>query len=114
MNEHRGSGYLITGLVIGLLVGFFAAWFLVPVQPYNTSPAQLQEDAKDQYRTMIAIAFISDGDLVRARARLELLGDADMYSALVQQAQRTLAAGQPAEDIRALGILASALKQAAP
>jgi uncharacterized membrane-anchored protein YhcB (DUF1043 family) len=114
MNERRGSWYLLTGLVIGVVLGVLYAWFIQPAPNKDVSPAALQAESKDQYRTMIAIAFVADGDLVRARARLELLHEADLYRALAEQAQRLLAAGKSAEDARALGILANALKQANP
>ncbi|MCC7130720.1 MAG: hypothetical protein B6D39_08855 [Anaerolineae bacterium UTCFX2] len=117
--EKRGPWYLLTGLVIGVLLGVGYTRFFQPVEYVETSPASLRQDFKDQYRTMIAAAYLANGDLVRARARLELLQDADSVRALTEQAQRKLAEEGGSEsgisdEARALGLLAVALGQAPP
>jgi len=114
MRERRGSWYLLTGLLLGAVLGVLYAWVVRPVQYTNTSPQTLRADYKDQYRALIASAYLSNGDLVRARARLDLLGETDIYAVLAKQAQRTLAEGGSSLEARALGILAVALGQAPP
>jgi hypothetical protein len=89
--EKRGPWYLLTGLVLGIALGLIYAWIFQPVQYVDTSPASLRSDFKDQYRALIAAAYLGNGDLVRARARLELIKDEDMFRAISEQAQRTLA-----------------------
>ncbi|MDD2696431.1 MAG: hypothetical protein PHD58_10960, partial [Anaerolineales bacterium] len=91
--ERRGAWFLLTGLIIGAVLGLLYAWVVQPVQYTNTAPASLRADFKDRYRALIALAYSADGDLVRARARLELLEDDDSYRSLAEQAQRTLAEG---------------------
>jgi hypothetical protein len=113
-SESRGPWYLLTGLVIGIALGLLYAWVFQPVQYTDTGPASLRSDFKDQYRALIAAAYLGNGDLLRARARLELLKDEDMYRALTEQAQRTLAQQGSEIDARALGMLAIALGQAPP
>ena len=110
MNEKRGSWYLITGVMIGAVLGLAYAWLVQPVQYTNTAPGSLEENYKDHYRYMIAAAYMSNGDLVRAKARLELLKDANIYQTLAEQAQKSLAAGKTFEEARTLGMLASALQ----
>jgi hypothetical protein len=114
MNENRGPWYLLTGLVIGAVLGLLYAWLVRPVQYTNTAPSSLRADYKDQYRAIIAAAYLANGDLLRARARLELLQDADLYRVLAEQAQRTLAGGGSPQEARGLGLLAVALGQAPP
>ena len=87
--EQRGPWYLLTGLVIGILIGIVYARYFQPVRYVDTTPSSLRNDFKDQYRSLIAAAFLSNGDLIRARARLELLEDPDAFQALTDQAQRT-------------------------
>lgn len=112
-NDNRGPWYLITGLVVGIAIGVLVAWVVQPVNYTNTNPASLRADFKDQYRAMIAAAYLASGDLVRAKDRLKLLEDEDPYRTLAEQAQRTLAEGTFPQDARALGMLAIALGQPA-
>ena len=107
----RGSWYLLTGLLIGLVLGLLVAWVLAPVEYVDTAPASLRPDFKDQYRGMIASAYLVTGDLGRAQSRLSLLGDVDPLQALTLQAQNALSAGDPDGSAYALARLADALKQ---
>jgi hypothetical protein len=110
-DEERGPWYLLTGLIIGAVLGLLYAWNVQPVQYVDTSPASLRQDFKDQYRALIAASYVANGDLVRAEARLKLLGDEDLYRAISEQAQRTLADDGSTNQARALGLLAIALGQ---
>ena len=114
MRDNRGPWYILTGLIIGAVIGLLYAWAVQPVQYTNTTPASLRSNFKDQYRSLIALAYVSNGDMVRAKARLELLKDEDTYKALAEQAQRTLAEGGFPQEARALGLLAASLGQASP
>lgn len=112
MRDGRGPWYLFTGLVLGAVAGLLYAWVVRPIRYTNTTPASLRADFRDQYRALIASAYVSNSDLVRAQARLDLLQDADTYRVVAEQAQRTLADGNSLEEARALGLLAVALGQA--
>lgn len=109
--DERGHWYLLTGLIIGLILGLVYAWVIQPVEYVDTSPASLRADFKDQYRALIAAAYVSNGDLVRALARLQLLKDEDTFRALSEQAQRTLAQDSSSREAQALGLLAIAIGQ---
>jgi hypothetical protein len=113
-SEERGPWYLLTGLIIGIVLGVLYTRYIQPVDYIDTSPALLRSDFKDQYRVLIATAYTANGDLVRARARLELLKDPDIFRALSEQAQRTLAENSSSVEARSLGLLAIALGQAPP
>ncbi len=113
-SEERGPWYLLTGLIIGIVLGVLYTRYIQPVEYIDTSPALLRQDFKDQYRLLIAAAYTANGDLVRGKARLELLKDPDVFRALSEQAQRTLAENGSADDARSLGMLAIALGQAPP
>jgi len=109
--EARGFWYLLTGLLIGLILGLAYAWLVQPVRYVDTPPASLKVESKDQYRMMIAIAYAADNDLVRASERLKLLQDEDPFQALTGQAQRILAAEGSLEEARFLSALAVAIEQ---
>jgi hypothetical protein len=111
MKEERGPWYLLTGLVLGAVLGLVYAWFYAPVKYMDVSPASLSEANKDQYRAVISAAFAANGDLPRARARLNLLNDPDPARVLAVQAQRALAEGHPEQEVYALGLLAVSLSE---
>jgi hypothetical protein len=111
MKEERGPWYLLTGLLIGAVLGLAYAWFYAPVHYVDSSPASLSESYRDHYRVLISAAFLANGDLPRARARLGLLGDPDPARLLAIQAQRALAEKQPEQVIHALGLLAVSLSE---
>jgi hypothetical protein len=110
-HENRGPWYLLTGVVLGVIFGLVYAWAISPVRYVDTAPVSLRSEFKDQYRTLIAIAYTANGDLPRAEARLKLLGDPDPARMLTIQAQRALVEKRPDTEINALGALALALTQ---
>lgn len=100
----------ILALAAGIGLGIFYAWTIAPVRYINTTPSSLRADFKDQYRILIAASYASTHDLVRAKSRLELLGDADPIQALTAQAQRMLAFGQPFDLVQQVAMLADDLQ----
>jgi hypothetical protein len=108
---HNTFLHIITALLAGLLLGLAYSWFISPVTYVDASPAILRADFKDQYRSVIAASYASTRVLARARARLELLGDADPTGELSAQAQRMLASGETFEIVQPLAQLATDLQQ---
>lgn len=100
----------LVGLLVGLGVGLAYAWVFAPPQLTGSAPSQLRADFKDTYRGAIASAYSATGDLQRAKARLNLLREADPEQALVAQAQRALSAGLPFDHAQDLARLASDLQ----
>ncbi|MBI5946264.1 MAG: hypothetical protein HY864_18030 [Chloroflexi bacterium] len=103
--------HLLLALLIGLGLGLAYSWYISPVTYVDASPAILRSDFKDQFRDVIAASYVSTHDLARARARLSLLGDADVIAELSAQAQRMVAAGESFERIQPLARLAADLQQ---
>ena len=114
MSDERGPWYLVTGLILGAALGLVYAWLIAPHTYADTSPASLQLEFKDQYRAMVALAYLADGNFLRAQARLELLKDEDSIQVLNEQAQRSLSEGAAPRESQALGLLAVALGQGGP
>jgi hypothetical protein len=100
----------LLALALGVGVGLAYAWLVSPLGAVDASPRALRADFKDAFRSAIAAAYAATGDLERARARLELLGDPDPAQALTAQAQRMLAAGEPLDSARQVALLASILQ----
>ncbi len=114
MDEERGSLYLITGLIIGVVLGLVYAWIISPVEYVDTTPDSLRPDLKEYYQLVIAKAYQSTGDLERARARLDLLEITDPQIVLAAQSQRYLADGASVQDAEALAELAASLGEDPP
>ncbi len=111
MRDERGPWYLLTGFVLGAVLGLVFAWVVAPVEYVDTSPSSLREDFKDRYRALIAAAYLANGDIARAQARLNLLRDKEVARTLAEQAQRTLAGGGSPDEAQALALLALDLGQ---
>ncbi|MBC8331833.1 MAG: hypothetical protein H8E28_07610 [Anaerolineae bacterium] len=109
MRESRGSWYLLTGLIIGVVVGLVVSWMLPPAAVSNSAPDSLRPDYKDAYRALVALAYDATGDQTRANARLALLADDDPAGVLAAQSQRYLAEGFSYNEALALARLSSVL-----
>jgi hypothetical protein len=107
--EKRGHWYLLTGLILGVVFGLVYAWVFSPVEYVDAGPNSLRADFKDQYRLLVALAYLADNNLVRAEARLNTLKDADIAGSVAMQAQRYLADGKPEIETHSLSLLAVAL-----
>ncbi|MFZ6026797.1 MAG: hypothetical protein ACOYYS_03695 [Chloroflexota bacterium] len=109
--DDRGSLYLVTAFVLGVIVGLVYGWAIEPLQYSDTDPGALRADFKDHYRVLIARAFLSNQDIGRAVGRLKLLNDVDSVVALTLQAQRAIAESRPEKEVQALTYLMLALSQ---
>ncbi|MFQ5612957.1 MAG: hypothetical protein ACE5H9_12570 [Anaerolineae bacterium] len=110
MRHERGwwlGGFLIA-LAIGLALSLIYGWLLDP-RYAPVTPARLNAHDKEIYLILIAAAYRHDGDLDKARARLAGLEDPDIENTIVDLAERYIAEGRDARDIRSLATLADAL-----
>lgn len=107
--DRRGSWYLLTGALLGVAFGLFYSWVISPVKYVDAPPYALRADYKDDYRALVASAYLYSGDLLRAQDRLAQLKDDETGQTLAMQAQRALAEGLPEVEVRALRILGMAL-----
>jgi len=98
----------VIGATVGLALGFAIGWWLWPVEYTHTAPAVLRQDYRDDYVVMVATAYEVEGDLERARERLELLDSQEPAAPVVELAERLVAAGGNGEDITRLARLARA------
>ena len=107
--DRRGSWYLLTGVVLGAVLGLVYSWEISPVKYVDAPPSALRADYKDDYRVLIALAYTYSQDLLRAEGRLAQLKDDQTAQTLTMQAQRALADGSSPEEVRALNSLLEAL-----
>lgn len=106
--------YILTGLIIGLLLGFTLTRLMVPLQNQAASPAELSGADKDFYRATIAETYAASSNLSRALSRLDLIQDPDPVQALSAQAQRLLAQNASSSQASALAQLAEVLNAIEP
>jgi len=99
----------LIGATVGLGLGLLYAWYLSPVKFVDTSPDTLNAQAKADYIQWVARAFAVEGDIERARARLILLGEADLTQRVTALAQQSAALDADPQTVSALAQLAAAL-----
>ncbi len=87
--------WLAIGLLVGVGLGLLLGWGLWPVQYYDTSPAELRPDFRDEYLVLTAVSYQLDRDLERATARLELLAPEAPREPLLTLIETLLAAESP-------------------
>lgn len=107
--DRRGSWYLLTGVILGVVLGLLFSWEISPVKYVNAPPSALRSDYKDDYRALVALAYLYSSDLLRAESRLAQLKDDNPIQALTMQAQRAQIEGRPLEEVEALDTLAAAM-----
>lgn len=108
-SDRRGSWYLLTGVILGVALGLLYSWMVSPVKYVDAPPYALRADYKDDYRVLIASAYLYSSDLLRAEGRLAQLNDTETAQTLALQAQRAQADNHPKQEVQALNALAKAL-----
>jgi hypothetical protein len=107
--DRRGSWYLLTGVILGIALGLLYSWLINPVKYVDAPPYSLRAYYKDEYRALIASAYLYNRDLLRAQERLVQLKDDNPVQVLALQAQQAHAEGHPIEEVQALNALALAM-----
>ena len=108
------AGLVILGLVAGVALGLLLGWVVWPVEVVDTSIADLAPEHKDEYVLMVASAYVCDGDLEKAEARLAQLDVPNVKGRLSAQIDSYIAEGRDESDIQALAALADALGVTSP
>ncbi len=99
----------VIGLVIGFALGLTYTWGINPAELTNTYPALLRTDYRLEWVRLAALSYVADGDIERARARLDGLKHEDVASALQALIEESATAGRRADTLRSLTTLAQAL-----
>lgn len=100
---------LVLALIVGLTSGLLYGWLVDPVEYYDSDPADLRADLREDYLALIALSHRLNGDLTLAQARLATLGKAGKSESVAALADRLYRTGGDAETVRALALLAHAL-----
>lgn len=100
---------LALGVALGVAGGLAYAWFMNPVEYIDVAPSLLNSEDQQAYVLLTSLAYAQDGDLARARARIEALGTRNPAEVVAMQADASMASGADATTVRALTNLAVAL-----
>lgn len=73
--QRQGHFYLITGLVIGLLIGIFYGWVINPTRYIDITPQSLHVDFQKQYILLIAQSYQVNEDIGRSYSRILQISD---------------------------------------
>lgn len=113
MRKHLEWIWLPVGLILGLALGVGYAWVLQPADFRGAEPASLQPVYRGEYILLIATAYQANGNLDRARTRLELFPELDP-AVLSSLAQQVVAARGSEDAARGLARLSVALAEQTP
>ncbi len=102
-------GALIVGLVLGVILGLVYGWMVDPVQVADTHPALLRSDHRHDWVILTALSYAADGDLDRARTRLNHLDEEEVTEVLKVLIEAYAVAGRPPDVLRRLTMLGEAL-----
>jgi len=87
-------------LALGLIAGSCLAGDRSSAVMSRTNPAALSSRIRMPIRGLIALAYLADGDVGRAAARLALLKESSSVEALAAQSQRVYAEGGSIDEPR--------------
>lgn len=96
-------------MLLGLAGGLVYAWAVDPVDYVDVAPDQLNSGDQAAYILLASLAYAQDGDLPRARGRIDSLNVADPAETVSSQADVAMSTGESTSAIRALTNLAVAL-----
>jgi len=111
VKRKQGQLHLLTGTLLGIALGVLFSLLILPVRYIDTEPSTLRVKDREIYRQMVARAYLVEADTARALARIALLKDVNPSSALIQQAQNTLANNGDEQTARGLALLGAAVNQ---
>lgn len=105
---------LLSGLLLGVVLGLAYTWTIEPTQYYDTTPDRLRADLKREYVLLISETYAVDNDLRAAQERLADLGDQNMAQTVLELAEEAIAEGQSVATVRHLATLAVRLGATSP
>ena len=74
-----------SGLLLGLFIGFYLGWIVLPVELIDVTPADLEPNYQADYLRLIASTYASEQNLDQAAERIGSLGRSDWPNWLLQE-----------------------------
>ena len=100
---------LLVGLVLGLLGGLIYTWAIAPIELVDVGPEMMHPNYRQEWVRLAALSYIADGDLERARWRLDGMPREDIAAGMETLIGEYAAAGRSADMMRRLTVLAQTL-----
>ncbi len=105
---------LLAGLVLGLAVGLFLGWVVIPIEYTNGPVTALRGQYIEDYTVMVAEGFATDSDTSGAFERLRLLQVENVPLHVQTVTESYITNSRDIEDIRVLVALSEALGRLTP
>lgn len=74
-----------SALLLGLIIGFYLGWVVLPVELVDVTPADLETEYQDDYLLLIASTYAAEQNIDQAAARIGSLGRTDWPDWLLQE-----------------------------
>ncbi|MBN1979254.1 MAG: hypothetical protein JW918_17800 [Anaerolineae bacterium] len=100
---------LLVGLALGLLGGLVYTWAVAPIELVDVGPGMMHPNYRQEWVRLAALSYIADGDLERARWRLDGMPREDIAAGMEMLIGEYAAAGRSADTMRRLTVLAQTL-----
>lgn len=113
-NVRRALVVLLSGLLLGGVLGLFLGWVAFPVRLVDVIPADLEPEYQADYLDLIAATYVTDGNLAMARNRISSLGQDDWRAWLLAETVNAILREPAAPDTARLVALAAALGLESP
>lgn len=100
------AGWVLLGLVLGLMAGLWYAWMVEPVVFVEVSPARFSERYQDEYIFLVSQSYAASGNWPQAEQRLAALDDPAIGQTVANLLERYVREQEPAGVIRNLALVA--------
>ena len=100
------AGVLIVGLLLGLTGGLIYAWFIAPVEYYDTFPPLLDATYRHDWIRMVTWTYGAEGNWERTQIRLSGLSDDEVRVAVADVLEGAVAEGRSISTLQRMARLA--------
>jgi hypothetical protein len=108
---HRlsSTGWLLLGLVVGLIGGLYYAWVIDPVVFTNASPARFSGRYQEEYIILVSQSYAVDDNWPLAQQRLAALDDPEIAETVNSLLETAVRQQRPAPLLEQLAVVARQL-----
>lgn len=110
----RNFFVLLLGTLLGIALGLFIGWYILPTEFVDAAPADLTPAEQTEYLKLVAAAHVRDNNLALAQERLVALRRPDILNWIREETIATILIGTDEEAAQDLVLLATRLGLESP